>query len=377
MSLKKLFIFLIGLCILASSFAGAAVNGRSSEDMMKLFDEYLFHVKLQQQGPDFLEYGRQKFLSRGVIAQASTLEPEDFNRFMFSLMNRYVTVPSERRYIFNFFSAITETLQADFAYTRALQAGPQSFMLEGTYKYGGWLMIAGGVVLKVASRRPVFARAGEWIGQREAALSQINRYYGLGFRYATSPTTWLITGSLGAGALAGYVEHGWAMDKVHRHNPIAAAMVVQAQLVCHLSYEGLGLEQRVKELADKPDDLAKEAPAIRKTIKDITAQAKELSSQWRRLEDLQDLVADKFFKEMQAQYPKAENWQQLVKALKDNEVSRDGKCRGLSTIHLIRTLNKTLGELPPEPQPELPTQPAPPTPSEPSEPSEPTVPEAR
>ncbi len=345
MTLKKIFVFLIGLSILASSFAGAAVAGPSSAEMMKQFEEYLMHVKSQQPGPDFLEYGRQKFLSRGVIEQTAGLEPEDFNLFMFNLMNRYVTEPSDRRYIFNFFSAVTERLQADFAYSRALQAGPQSFMLEGTYKYGGWLMIAGGVVLKIASRRPFFLRRAEWLGQRQAALSQINRYYGLGYRYATNPTTWLVGGSLGAGALAGYVEH-WMMDRNHRHNPVAAAMVVQAQLVCHLSYEGLALEQKVKALADKPEEMVKEAPAIRKKIQDITAQAKELRAQWTRLEDLQDLVADKFFRELQSQYPKEESWQQLVSALKANEASRDGKCRGLSTIHLIRNLDLIATELP-------------------------------
>lgn len=359
MNLKKLFLVLLSLSLLTTSLAKAATGPeRSSEEMMKLFDEYLFHVKSQQQGPDYLEYGRQKFLSRGVIAQAATLEPEDFNRFMFHLMNRYVTEPTDRSYIFNFFSAVTETLQADLAYTQALKAGPQSFMIEGTYKYGGWIMIAGGVMLKLAARRPVFTNFSEWVAQRQAALSQVNKYYGLGFRFATSPTTWLISGSMGLGALGGYLEHGWAMDRVHRHNPVAAAMVVQAQLVCHLSYEGLAVQQKVQELKDKPDELAKVAPELRQKITDIKSQATELRKQWNRLEDIQDLVADKFFQEMRSQYPKAESWQQLVKDLNDNEISRDGKCRGLSTIHLVRNLDKVAEELPEPAQNEPPAPPA-------------------
>lgn len=359
MNLKKMLLILMSLTLLATSLAEAQTSpGQSSEEMMGLFDEYLIHVKSQQTGPEYLEYGRQKFLSRGVIAQAAALEPEDFNRFMFLLMNRYVTEPANRSYIFNFFSAVTETLRADFAYTQALQAGPQAFMIEGTYKYGGWIMIAGGVLIKLAARRPVFTNFGAWVAERQAALSQVNKYYGLGFRFATSPTTWLISGSMGLGALGGYLEHSWAMDRVHRHNPIAASMVVQAQLVCHLSYEGLAVQQKVQELKDNPDELAKVAPELRQKITDIKSQATELRKQWNRLEDIQDLVADKFFQEIRSQYPKAESWQQLVKDLNANEVSRDGKCRGLSTIHLVRNLDKVAEELPAPAPNESPAPPA-------------------
>lgn len=343
--IKKLISLFLSVSVFLSTTAQAAAL-RNGEEMIKLFDEYLFHVKSQQPGPIFLEYGRQKYLSRGVIAQASTLEPEDFNRFMFNLMERYVNKPEDRRYIFNFFSATTETLLPDFEYSRRLQEGPESFALEGTYKIGAWFMVAGSVALMVATRKGWNINMGQWVAEREAALTQMNKYYGLGFKYATSPTSALVVGSTAAGALGGYLEQKWYSTYTYRHNPMSALMVVQAQLVCHLSYEGLSVAQQFEAVKDNEEELAKNAPELRKKISAIKSEAAELKGQWNRLVDLKDLMADKFFRELMSQYPKEQNWQGLVKSLQAAEESRDGKCRGLSTFHLMRELDKIVEELP-------------------------------
>ncbi len=343
--MKTIAKLILALALFTSHLSHGSGVGRSPEQMMGLFDEYLAHVTSQQQGPVWLEYGRQKFLARAVIAQIAAMRPDDFNALMFLMMERYVNKPAERQYLFNFLSATTESLSADLEYSRALQAGPQALMLEGSYKYGIWLLIAGHVVFKVALSRNVKGLADlmRQLRQREVALTEMNKFYGLSYRVATSPTTWLTVASTAGGAGLGALEHLIQSSGTHRLNPMIATMVVQAQLACHLSYQGLAVQEEFESVKNDPAKLKEAKPALLEQITTIAGQGKVLAEQYSRLENLD--VRDRLFKKVLEQYPTADNWQKFRTMLTEAETSQNGQCRQMSMLHLKNELDKTAAEI--------------------------------
>lgn len=358
---------LIQLILTVSLFTGTLVHaapGRSPEQMMGLFEEYLSHVKSRQQGPVWLEYGRQKHLARAVIAQITAMQPDQFNALLFLLMERYVAKPEERTYIFNFLSATTETISADLEYSRSLQDGPAALMLDGAWKYGAWVLIAGHIGYGVMVRKNIMGVAdiAKHFRQRQVAIGNYNKYLGIGYGVATSPTTLIAIGSTGIGVAGGYFEHMIGSSGTHRFNPMIATMVVQANLGCHLSYLGIAAQDDYEKVKDDNDKLKAAKKDLLTRIASVSEQAKVLNDQFSRLENLD--VRDRLFQKVLEQYPKAEGWTKFRELLTNAETSSNGQCRQMSMRSLRAELEKTAVEInalvpddvPAAPAPEMPTK---------------------
>ena len=346
------FILALAIALGPHAPAHATVTGRTPEQMIALFDEYVKHAKLQKDAahpatPDWTTIGGKEFLTKTVISQLSAVEPADFNLFIFYIMDRYVNQPTEREIIFDFISSLSAAIAPDLEITRRLQSGPTAFVLEGALVYGTGLLLVGSLAWKF-----IFSRAG-WglefmrhLRQRELALNNISRVFGGGFKLGTHPMTLAFTAGAAAGYIKDYVIPG---GSTRRFDPSAILMVIQAQVACHLSYRGLELQNRYEAIQDDPEQVAKEQQDLAGKIKDIQTQSQELVTQWPRLESLD--VKDRLFIKTLNAFPKATDWQKFRQSLSEAETSQDGRCRQMSLIHLNRELAKTAELLGPVPTP--------------------------
>ncbi len=334
---KKLLIHGLALILSLTSFS---VNAQQPlERSAKLLDDYIGHVRRLPSDSPWSTVGRNEFLAKAVVMQLATLRPDEFNLFLFHMMDKYVNQPEDRAAIKSLADTLGVELAADFEASKMLQNGPLQYVIRGAYSYGAWLMLAGAIGWKfIFARSQSTAEFLRQIRQRELTLNQKGRFASLGYRVATSPTTWIVGGSLGLGALGGYIEYVLKSNSTYRINPATVLMVVQAQLACDLSYQALTIQEKFESLMNDSDQLEKEYGPMLTEIRRIRAEAQGLSEQWPRLENLD--VQDRLFAEVLEQFPQSENWRDFRKALSEAETSRDGRCRQMSMLHLNQELEK-------------------------------------
>ncbi len=326
------FILCFALVMPFPAMAGA--GQRTPESMLSLVDEYINEVKSDQPGPIFLLAGRDEYIAKAVVGQIDTLEAEDFNLFLFHLMERFVDSPTQRPYLFSLLKLIRESIAADLANTAQLREGPGHEIITGAYTYAAWILIGYAGVRFAAARS---ARGAEFIRElhkREIALNQAPRIYKIGYKVAGNPLVW----SAAAGAGIGYWNYLLQSNRVHRLDPIEVLSVVQAQLACHLSYKALEIEDEFELIKNSDEKVKSDGKAFLEKVKNIGEQAGVLEKQFARLQSLD--ISERLFQKTLKQFPLSADWQQFRSALSEAEMSKDGQCRQMSLTHVQGELEK-------------------------------------
>lgn len=285
------------------------------------------------------------YLSKAISLQILSLEPEDFNLFLFYFMDRYIHKPDERKVLFKFLESLRGMMEADLNNTAMLKDGPEAMILEGTYTYGTWILLGGTAMLgwRAIVSNPM--RSGTLVNQmaqREASQVRSNSLVRYGTRLATGAGA-LTVASAAVGGIAGYLEYVMKTHRTHRLDPIQLLMVVQAQLACQVSYDTLQLADRLENDEKDDETLKRDGKALLEALTTLNAQAKVLLEQFPWLSKL--TVNDRIFQQTLAAYPKAQNWQEYRKILNESPEDRAGQCRAMSLERVTRKLDEMTDSL--------------------------------
>ncbi len=264
---------------------------------------------------------RSAYVSAMALPIAN-LEPEDFNVFLLSLIDLYITQPQSREALFILINEVRAQIAPELAARAAVEDGPRSYIVQGATQYSAYLMVGGLIAWKtILTLRNPRAELMRQARQGEASVRQ---------NLLRRPMFWTLLGTTGAGASLGYVEYMLENHKTHPLDPILILNVAQTQLACSLSYEALNIEADAnKEGTDRA--------SLNTRIANLLAQTMILQEQFDRLENL--YVDDYLFQRTLQHLPPAENFLQLRANLTDAGLSQDGMCRQVSLEHLDRVLN--------------------------------------
>jgi hypothetical protein len=312
----------------ATSFA--AVGATPPAGMMDLVDLYVKELATASPDNMFGRIGKEEFLAKAVATQVATLEPEDFNVFLFYVMDRYIKNPGERKALFAFVQALRESVAADLANTAQIEQGPAHEMVTGAYTWGAWILIGGLIGWRVILASPLRTSTFmQKLQQQEMAIARAPRAYRLTYRITTNPLLWASAG----GAGIGYFQYLLEKNRTHRLDPSRILNVVQAQLACQLSYQALDLEDRFEAARGDDERLRSAYPDLDAGITRTLEQARDLTDQFPRLDNLD--VRDDLFQQDLRSLPMAKNFQDFRKDLSEADQAPDGRCRQMSLTHLI------------------------------------------
>ena len=347
-------IILAGILSLQLSLPAHAAAPTSVE-LTELVEQYIGHMKSQQTGSVFLPTGRQEYLSKAVAAKIAAQEPENFNLFLFFLIDSYVKRTTDRPYLFSLMQILRDHISADLEATRLLQEGPTESIKQSVYSYWIWIALTVGISWKLMLSRS--APLTERVRHINEGLAQRSRLYQLPYRMLANP----LTISLAPAVFWGFFQYFLESHRTHRLDPGEILKVVQAQLACHLSYRGLEIQDQFESIASNEAELKSKAAKMRGTIDLILTEADQLRKQNQQLLNLR--VNDRFFAKALKQYPESKSWQQFRQALNTTDTDQAGTCRQVSLDFLSRSLEDVKQKLP-----DAPATPAPPEPRETSPP---------
>ena len=325
----------------------AVLKNRTPEAMLDLVDEYVREMQSQQPGPIQLSVGRATYLAKNVVGQVITLNPEEFNMFLFYATERYVKEPKQRPQIYLLYKQIHDAIIADLENSKQLRDGPYHEMVSGAYGWMTWVLVLYvGFRFKAAQT----LRGREFLAEiekRELAIGR-NKYYRSAYNVVSNPLVW--SSAIGVGL--GYWNYLIQSNRTHKLDPLEILKVVQAQLACDASYRGLAIEQEWTNMKSDPATISLRGKPLLKKIVDLQSEAALLQKQYKRLESLD--VKERMFQQTLKLYPQAGSWLEFRKNLIEAEESKDGQCRQMSLIHLNLELEKiSTGlkkELPEEPK---------------------------
>ena len=341
--IKKIFAVLIACTVLTSS-TSFATAGTDPQRVLQVVDEYIATMK-DAQNPDdlkaqtFKPIGQADYLGKVVSTQLLSLQPEDFNIFLFYFMDRYIHHPEERKLLFDFTQLVRGMIKNDLDNTKALREGPYSFIFQGSYKYATWIFLGvSGLVLwrKILSSPARTAALVSEMKTQESAITSLGRSLRDTAITMNKPLLWV--GVSLSGAAGGGLEYVLKTHSTHRLDPAEILMVVQSQLACEVSIEGLALEQRFEDLAKDDDQLLKGSAKLKTDISALMSQSKDLLDQFPRLTDL--YVNDRLFKQTLQVFPQANNWAEYKKMLNDSDINKDGQCRQIALNRLTDQLSE-------------------------------------
>lgn len=325
---RRLLCAVVALLLPLQSFA--AVNRSDPARMLELVDQYLAELKVQPTGnKDLFNAGQQAYLANAVSAQINTLEPEDYNVFLFYLMDRYIKNPDERKDLFTFVKALHDSNASEWARYKQIDDGPAHFVVDGVFAYGTWILLGGIVGWRVVMHTPARNTALVQSMQRlELSMATKPKPYRYTYKVLSSPFT---TSAL-AGGIVGGLEYIREKSKARRLDPLPVLNVVQSQLACLVSYQGLELADRFEAVRNDSEALVREFQGLDAAITQTHKEASLLVEQYPSLDNLD--VTDRLFQQKLAQLPQAKNWQEFRKNLIEAEQSADGQCRQMSLTHL-------------------------------------------
>ncbi len=310
-------------------------------ELVDLVEEYIVHMKSQQTGSVFLPAGRQEYLSKAVAAKIAAQEPENFNLFLFFLIDSYVKRSADRPYLFSLMQILRDHISSDLEATRLLQEGPAESIKQSVYSYWIWIALTVGISWKLMLSRS--APLTERVRHINEGLAQRGRLYQLPYRMLANP----LTISLAPAVFWGYFQYFLESHRTHRLDPGEILKVVQAQMACHLSYRGLEIQDQFEAISSNEAELKTMSPELRGAIDQILTEANQLQKQNPYLLNLR--VNDRFFTNTLKQYPESKSWQQFRRALNTTSTDQAGTCRQVSLDFLSRSLQDVRQKLPAAP----------------------------
>lgn len=332
---KRLLALLLAMWIPVQSFA--AVAQADPDQLMAMVDEYIKEVQAtpKDADPAFAD-AQAAYFAEAMAVETRSLEPEDFNLFMFAVMSRYINRPAERVPLFRYIKSVRAWVAADLENTAQLENGALHYMNPANYSWYTWVVIGAGVIigrgiLKGPLRSTRFAQSME---RMQLQSAKWKAPYRIGFRTATHPA--MVASYAGAGL--GLLQYELEKNKLHRLDPMVLTNVVQTQLACYLSYQALGLEDRFNAAAEDEERLSREYAVLDKDIGSVLDQAHVLIEQFARLDNISANEPD-FLKAMNS-LPKAKTFKDFREVLTAADKANDGQCRQMSLTNLIIQVGK-------------------------------------
>lgn len=336
--MKKMICMFLSLTIFASS-AHAGVTNSHSSAAMEVVDEFMEDQKSQ-----LAMQAQADIIDEGMINRIYALEPEDFNIFLFELMDRYIRNPIQRPRLSKFIEGMRDGIAGDLAYAEALRKGEYGCVLDNAMKYSVYALV-GGIVWRAVW---TFGRAGrrsEFLKQVRTNLASVGKK-GMALRMARRGGNAFAV-SLATGAAAAMIENIWQSHSGHRMDPLPILRIVQTSLACDLSYRTLEFYEHVNKIvqsADSEERLSREGAILLADTRILGIQARTLLNEYALLENLS--VNDPMFRKNFEHMPVEKNWQDLRKNLFHEDVSRDGMCSRVSLGDITEKVSELEAVLP-------------------------------
>lgn len=319
---------LLAALIFAPPGAMADVSNSDPQQALQLVDDYLKRTAEEKKQGTFDTLGRNTYIAQAIASRLLTLQPEDFNLFVFYFVDRYIHHPEQREGLFDFVKIVREMIKDDLANTARLNGGAADDAIRGSYQYGIWILLGGSLAWFLIMKSPL--RTMSFIAKMqegEMTLMRAGRWYRYGWKTATSV---VIPGV--SGGMLGLLLHHLEANKTHRLDPLEVLSVAQANLACQLSYDTLQAEQHLQKLTDDDTLMAKEGKPLNTQVKTLLDQVKVLQDQFPWLTGLR--VSDPVFQKIIDEYPKASNWQDYKNRLAAQGASENGQCVQISLTHV-------------------------------------------